>query len=775
MKHMGFGKIYKRIISIMLAVALLSGSFSSTSYAAVTISHSEKSTSLDLLMEVASANLAVYGMQTTKENVKKALLAAGYEHDLLLISEDERESFEASLTGWITVDSDTEEDSEIPPAKVDQITSVTINDIINKLVDQYNTANGWDIATKEPLQITDPETGKVSQGSTTAKYVTFDAAKGLSYAGSVLTTGYTYGGMMVEYVREKDPSVRVMYNDDILSAIKEKVTTDTPDASMSDILSAVHEQAQLVRDTYSSGTDKDYITEFLGKHAVTYFEYTDGGVDESKVPAGTLFIGTFLIDAQTVNDVYYRYAKDSMGMANQPIMYYKSELDEGHWKDIVSAVGLTDILPASANVETADLMRRNITCVIGSDGIPRYPDDGTEADIFTMSNPYDMAQVPELLPLKTLLDSGAVSQNTSDISNRYAADALFRFFNYDGCGDNDSMMIIRNKAYRDYLYDHSDAETIKKTTGPNPIKRAVPVNITQEEMDYIVSMTTQQLKLECNMPQCEDKYAGHGDAFYDQILAWAEYYGNDKFKINNTYGGNVSHPYIFPIEDMAASEWELDNRRADWKNPQSYMIIINGKIGTDDQKAFVDRWLKDSTYLAPDNITYTMSGQFAANHGDNINDMFYAYTGLNYWGGDTSTKFELGSKWNEFSIMIYHFMDWMRNMYDIRDEETDKTDQTLRELNALYRQKRDIANTVDEEEEGEDEESEEAKAARAARATARENAKNEADTLMRLMSRVDATRRARIYYNLVYNEKNNYIVGPTLPYLLNLLENGIGP
>ena len=128
MKHMGFGKIYKRIVSIMLAVALLSGSFSSAAFAAVTISHSEKSTSLDLLTEVASANLAGYGIQTTKENVKKALLAAGYEHDLLLISEDERESFEASLTGWITVDSDTEEDSETPPATVDQIVKTDVDD-----------------------------------------------------------------------------------------------------------------------------------------------------------------------------------------------------------------------------------------------------------------------------------------------------------------------------------------------------------------------------------------------------------------------------------------------------------------------------------------------------------------------------------------------------------------------------------------------------------------------------------------------------------------------
>ncbi|MBO6215431.1 MAG: hypothetical protein J6N76_07835, partial [Lachnospiraceae bacterium] len=492
--------------------------------------------------------------------------------------------------------------------------------------------------------------------------------------------------------------------------------------------------------------------------AVTFAEYTSTQV----IPSGTLFIGTYLIDAMAINDVYYRYAKDSMGLYNQQIMYYKSELDSGHWKDIISAVGLSDILPTSTSVQDADLMQYKITCVIDERGIARNPDDGTETDIFTMTNPYDMQAIPELLPLKTIFDSGAVSQDTSDVSNRYTADVLYRFFNYDGTGENYSVVIIRNKAYRDYLYDHPNKTA--SIIGTNIIPMNVTVDITEDEVKYVTELAEKTLHLSCNMPQSEDRYPEQPAAFFDQILAWAEYYSNNRFA-NRRDSNGISRPYILPFENFKQSEWELFDRREDWKNPQSYMFMINGPISTPDQREFVNRWLSDSTIDYHE--TYTVPAHFLNNRWDSfipaqtyayppyaltpenitdarLNDVFYAVTGKNSTNGDFSATLSFGSGWGQFTYLMYRYMDWMRNMYDIRDDVTYEMDEILEELNDLYRTERDAGNTY------------------------------EADTLMRLMSRVDATRRAEIYYNMVYNEDNNYVVGPTLIYLTGLLQNGQG-
>ena len=140
-----------------------------------------------------------------------------------------------------------------------------------------------------------------------------------------------------DYIREKESLAALLYDDKIEEYVNKYVTTADPAGSISSILKNVKNYAENAAVSYKNYNDVDYLDQLADSHAVTYFRYTV--TDKRTIPAGTLFIGTYLIDAQAINDVYYRYAKDSMGTFNQQIMYYKSELDSGHWKDILSAAG----------------------------------------------------------------------------------------------------------------------------------------------------------------------------------------------------------------------------------------------------------------------------------------------------------------------------------------------------------------------------------------------------------------------------------------------------
>ena len=127
-------KEIKRSLSLILALVMLLSGFSS--YApliaeAVSISHEDKTTTLDLLTEVVSANLSPYGITTDSAKVKDALIAVGSEKGLAAI---------------------TDTDSGITPP--DQITTVYIYDVIQKLVTDYNnevTTAGMDTADRKSV------------------------------------------------------------------------------------------------------------------------------------------------------------------------------------------------------------------------------------------------------------------------------------------------------------------------------------------------------------------------------------------------------------------------------------------------------------------------------------------------------------------------------------------------------------------------------------------------------------------------------------------------
>ena len=137
------------------------------------------------------------------------------------------------------------------------------------------------------------------------------------------------------------------------------------------------------------------------------------------------------MDAQAINSTFYRMAVNSMTSDNQQIMYYKSELSGNYWKDISSASGLEYILPSSDNVEEASLSSYYVSIVVGEDGIPRWAKTGNAADIFAITDPYELENLPELRALKLLFDSGTVTSSDSGSKN-YIYYRIKEFFKADG-------------------------------------------------------------------------------------------------------------------------------------------------------------------------------------------------------------------------------------------------------------------------------------------------------------------------------------------------------
>ena len=132
-----------------------------------------------------------------------------------------------------------------------------------------------------------------------------------------------------------------------------------------------------------------------------------------KVNKTTLYIGTYLIEFSALNETYYRLANLSKSQRNQPIEYYKSEIQtiskknlSGYTEDDVW-VELKD-----ANLETLTTGIKTkeqrlddywISCVIDDEGA-HDPVTGDLIDLFDESL-YDLLSLPELKPLKEKYDA----------------------------------------------------------------------------------------------------------------------------------------------------------------------------------------------------------------------------------------------------------------------------------------------------------------------------------------------------------------------------------
>ena len=182
--------------------------------------------------------------------------------------------------------------------------------------------------------------------------------------------------------------------------------------------------------------------------AITYEYYT---VTLGKqVKTSWLFVGTYLMSLKGVTPQLYKSALESRDAFNQPIAFYKSELDRGNWKNVDGAESLSTILPTTETVKEETLYPYYITTVIGDDGIPKDPVSGKRIDIYDINSPYEMENLPELNDLYNYFENGEL-QKSSSSSNQYLYSVLNSFFESDNLESFDRKNLDVKKAYDEYI------------------------------------------------------------------------------------------------------------------------------------------------------------------------------------------------------------------------------------------------------------------------------------------------------------------------------------
>lgn len=140
-------------------------------------------------------------------------------------------------------------------------------------------------------------------------------------------------------------------------------------------------------------------------------------VNAKEIPASTLAIGTHLIHLKALTNVHYEVAMASAGESNQTNIYYKSELADGTWFDITAASGIVDITTGGKSVSDAEIEEIFFDYHTKEDGVTYDLRTGNAVNILDISNPYDLAALPELMPLKMSYDTEAeVGKNSKKLS-----------------------------------------------------------------------------------------------------------------------------------------------------------------------------------------------------------------------------------------------------------------------------------------------------------------------------------------------------------------------
>ncbi len=303
----------------------------------------------------------------------------------------------------------------------------------------------------------DSDMSKVNPWTTQSLFFrdTSPLSPGLDYSDQSMSTEYSIGQLIVDYMHANfTPSGLVSDSRiiDIYDRLTEEVSSPFVDMeTLEDLILAEVNAGNIV-----SSADRGYTQMLDTSNMVTYQQYVMSLPADSPIPSGTLFIGTWLMDAQSITEPFYQMAVQSMNTYNQQVMLYKSELSSGYWKNIYGASGLDDILPVSDNVpeyeETAventslggitagdattvttqtGMANYYIDIVVGKDGIPRRAKTGEEVDVFSLTNPYSLDDLPELTALKAMVNGGVVSPNDASNSKKYLYYEISRFFEQD--------------------------------------------------------------------------------------------------------------------------------------------------------------------------------------------------------------------------------------------------------------------------------------------------------------------------------------------------------
>ena len=261
-------------------------------------------------------------------------------------------------------------------------------------------------------------------------YSSTPLSPGVDYSGQSMNDGYTVGQLIVDYFHATyspsgllaDAKIIEIYN--IMASDAGSPYVDVT-MMQQNILAAVNASS------IGGSSDQSALSVLNTDNMLTYQNYVLSLPADQPIPAGTLFIGTWMMDAKSVTEPFYRMALQSMTDYNQQNMLYKSELSSGYWKNIYGASGLDDILPVSDNVEESEMKDYYVDIVVGADGIPRRALGGAEVDVFSLVNPYELDILPELRSLKAMYDGKLVSPTDQNRSNQYIYYRLQNFFKAD--------------------------------------------------------------------------------------------------------------------------------------------------------------------------------------------------------------------------------------------------------------------------------------------------------------------------------------------------------
>ncbi len=257
---------------------------------------------------------------------------------------------------------------------------------------------------------------------------------GKDFLDNAMTPEYTMGNLIASYARNSITVAGLLTDEKIIEVYDRLAGTGAdsdPFIKIKDLSdSLIGEVNSANIGGYADQSTYEYIDL---TNAVTYGLYVRDRATKGQgpVPAGTLFIGTWLVDAQSMNETFYRAALASMSTYNQQLMLYKSELAGNSWRDIYGATGLEAILPLADNVEEGSLADYLVTVVVGSDGMPKNAKTGEAVDLFNLTDPYNLEEIPELRSLKIQYDAQIVSA-TDTGSKLYVYDRLTKFFESDG-------------------------------------------------------------------------------------------------------------------------------------------------------------------------------------------------------------------------------------------------------------------------------------------------------------------------------------------------------
>ncbi len=132
--------------------------------------------------------------------------------------------------------------------------------------------------------------------------------------------------------------------------------------------------------------------------AITYQAFASKVTVEDSV----LFIGTYIVHKDALNDSIYEKASDSASDSGQDNIYYKSEISDGQWFEVGDIDnGIKGISEEGLPVSIGTINPLYVTYYVGSDGIMRDAKTMAAINPFDVPDPYDLSSLPELEPIWT--------------------------------------------------------------------------------------------------------------------------------------------------------------------------------------------------------------------------------------------------------------------------------------------------------------------------------------------------------------------------------------